>query len=112
MWLVIKIMAFIFVLTSCEGSYTLTGTTYESSKSIKTPIDSVSIKVFVGKSWWFRGQTLSDSNGNFSYANRSTPSKATYYFIFEKHGFLRDTIIKEGSKGRSFFTIEHSMVKN
>lgn len=102
---------FFLALSSCEGSYVLTGTVYEQKGFSKVPIDSVSVKVIVGKDW-FRGQTYSDTNGHFSKMNLSTPTKATYHFIFEKEGFKKDTLVRQGSRGRSKFLIEHAMTRN
>lgn len=89
----------------------MTGTVYENRNSVKVPIDSVSIKVFVGKDW-LRGILFSDSIGRFSKSALSTPFKAPYYFVFEKKGYKADTIFKQGSRGHSEFIIEHIMVKN
>ena len=99
------------MLFSCEGSYILTGNVYENRNSNKFPIDSVSVKIIVGKDW-FRGETYSDSSGHFSKMNLTTPTKATYFFIFEKEGFKKDTVIRQDSRGRNEFKIEHLMIRN
>ena len=96
-------------LSACDGSYKLTGKVYEVQPSLdKVPIDSVRVSVYIGGDW-FRGKTYSDSTGNFSKMDLSTPTKATYYFIFQKAGFRIDTIIREAEKGRAEFEIEHQM---
>lgn len=97
-------------LWGCDGSYKLAGKVYEEKASIRVPIDSVLIKVYVGRDW-FRGQTYSDPAGSFNKKDFSTPEKSTYYFIFEKRGFKTDTVIKEGKKGKSVFEIEHRMFR-
>ena len=94
--------AFIF---SCDGGYHLTGKVYEIRETVGIPIDSVSVKVFVGKKW-FNGQTFSDSTGFFEMSKLSTPFKAPYYFIFERNGFKPDTIFRKSSRGHSEFAIE------
>ena len=107
---IVILLFFCTFIFSCDGSYHLTGKVYEIRETVRTPIDSVSVKVFVGTSW-LNGETFSDSTGNFEMSKLSTRFKALYYFIFEKNGFKPDTIYRKGSRGYSQFVIEQALAR-
>jgi hypothetical protein len=99
----------LLVLTSCEGLYRATGTVHADGSH---PLDSASVKIYCGDGWWFRHATVTDSGGRYSLGGLTTPFKATYYLIFEKPGYKIDTVTVEGSKGKTFITLDHTMTKN
>lgn len=108
-----RVLFFLFVvlfLTSCDGYYNITGSVCEIKDGMKTPIDSVNVKVYVG--WdWLRAQTLTDTIGHFILGGTTAPMASPYYLVFTKKGFKTDTVSKQGTSGSTIFSCEHIMVR-
>jgi len=100
----------LFLLASCDGGYSISGTVYENKNNIKIPVDSVTIKAYVDKDW-LRGQTLSDSAGHYHMAGLTDPGISPYYLVFKKNGFITDSIFKQGNRGFTTISYDHLMIR-
>ncbi len=100
----------LFSLTGCEGYYSVSGHVYETKNNVKTPLDSVAVKVYVGKGW-LRGETFSDSAGNYHLSGLTSPMKDVYHIVFEKKGFVTDSIFKQGNSGQTIISYDQEMAR-
>ncbi len=105
----IFLIVLLITFSGCEGYYTLRGEVFERQNNQLKPLPKVTISVFIGKDWR-KNYAYSDSAGRFTFSGLTTPQKTTYTLIFEKSGFKTDTILLIGNRGKSYFTVNHTMV--
>jgi len=98
----------IFSFWSCDGVYFANGTVYDFSNEQKRPLDSVTVRIYCGRTW-LRDSTTTNSSGTYHMGGLTTPQKAMYYIIFDKAGFKSDTIAVEGKPGKTDFCVDHFM---
>jgi len=101
----------LIILSGCEGYYFVTGSIHKNIEGYQKPVALAVVNIYCGKNW-LRGSTISDSLGQFSMSGLTKPTKANYYIVFEKEGFKTDTVIRKGSRGKTFIFLQKIMTEN